>query len=85
MQFFKYAGGPPAGGPRREPAPAPAGSAGAQEPALAASRQGQRRSLRALQWQINLVMLDERCAVVCRTRIAMQFSAEFHLRPRRTT
>ena len=32
-------------------------------------------------WQINLVALDERCAVVCRTRTAMQFPAENHLQP----
>ena len=54
--------------PADEPAPAPAA------PALAGVRgraegQGQRRSLRALWWQINLVVLDERCAVVCRTRL----------------
>ena len=59
-------------------APAPAGSAGAQEPAPIQER-GQRRSLRARQWQINLVVIDECCVVVCRTGTAMQFPAEFHL------
>ena len=28
----------------------------------------------------NLVVLDERCAVVCRNRTAIQLPAEFHLR-----
>ena len=66
--------------PRRRP-PRWRGSAGAQEPEPAASPpgRGQRRSPRARQWQINLVVLDERCAVVCRTRTAMQFPAEFYL------
>ena len=61
------------------------GSAGAQEPARAESPTkacpglGQRRSPRARLWQINLVVLDERCAAVCRTRTTMQYPAEFHL------
>ena len=64
-------------------APAPAGSSGAQG-GVPTQGLGQRRSPRARRWQINLIVLDEHCAVtavVCRTRIAMQFPAEFHLRP----
>ena len=81
--------GPPPADLADEPAPAPAapalagvrGRAGARASGVPTQGRGQRRSLRARQWQINLVVLDERCAVVCRTRIAMQFPAEFHLRP----
>ena len=67
------AGGPRAGWVRRR--------AGASAGGVPTQGRGQRRSPRARLWQINLVVLDERCAVVCRTRIAMQFFAEFHLRP----
>ena len=66
-------GGPRAGGVRRR--------AGARAGGVPTQGRGQRRSPRARRWQINLVVLDERCAVVCRTRITMQFPAEFHLRP----
>ena len=38
------------------------------------------RSQRAHRWQINLVVLDEGCAVVSRNRTAIQLPAEFHLR-----
>ena len=86
---------PPPADPADEPAPAlappaptdpaPARAACAQEPPPAASppkagakEEFARAALRR-QWQINLVVRDERCAVVCRTRTAMQFPAEFHL------
>ena len=38
------------------------------------------RSQRAPLWQINRVVLDERCAVVCRNRTAILLPVEFHLR-----
>ena len=41
---------------------------------------GGQRSPRAHRWRINLFVLDERCAVVCRNRTAIQLPAEFHLR-----
>ena len=69
--------------PQAPAAPAPAGSAGAQG-GVPTQGLGQRRSPRERRWQINLIVLDEHCAVtavVCRTRITMQFPAEFHLRP----
>ena len=54
-------------------APAPAapalagvrGRAGARASGVPTQGRGQRRSQRARRWQINLVVLDERCAVVC--------------------
>ena len=64
--------------PADEPAPAPAapaqvaptlagvcGRAGARASGVSTQGRGQRRSTRARRWQINLVVLDERCAVVC--------------------
>ena len=73
--------------PADEQAPAPAapalagvsGRAEARAGGVPTQGQGQRRSQRALLWQIILAVLDERCAVVCRTRITLQFPAEFHL------
>ena len=49
---------------------------------LTRSATGSVRSLnRAVSGQINLFVLDERCAVVCRNRTAIQLPAEFYLRP----
>ena len=69
---------PPPADPTDEPAPAqvapapaaPAlvgvsGRAGARASGVPTQGRGQRRSPRARRWQINLVVLDERCAVVC--------------------
>ena len=64
---------PPPTDPADEPAPAPAapalagvsGRAGALASGVPTQGRGQRKSLRARRWQINLVVLDERCAVVC--------------------
>ena len=93
-QEASYVCGPPAGGPRRRAGPRAGGPradgpraggvrrrAGARTGGVPTHWQGrgQRRSPSARQWQITLVALDERCAVVCRTRAAMQFLAEFHL------
>ena len=88
---------PPSADPAEEPAPAPAalapatpalagvrGRAEARAGGVPTQGRGQRRSPRARRWQITLIVLDEHCAVtavVCRTRITMQFPAEFHLRP----
>ena len=93
-QEAPYAGGPPAGEPRRRAGPRVCGPraggpraggvrrrAGARAGGVPTQGRGQRRSLRARRGQINLVVFDERCAVVCRTRTAMQFPADFHLRP----
>ena len=69
---------PPPADPADEPAPRwrpprRRGSAGAQEPEPAAPppKAGGKGGVHARRWQINLVVLDERCAVVC--------CAEFHL------
>ena len=67
-------GGPRAGGPRAGGVCRRAGArAGGGVPTQGL---GQRRSPQARRRQIHLVVLDERCAVVCRTRIAKQFPAE---------
>ena len=69
---------PPPADPADEQAPAPVapapaapslvgvrGRAGARASGVPTHGRVQRRSPRARQWQINLVVLDERCAVVC--------------------
>ena len=87
-QQASFVGGPPAGGPRRRAGPRVGGPradgpraggvsqrAGARTCGVPTRGLGQRRSTRARLWQINLVVLDDCCAVVCRTRTAMQLPA----------
>ena len=85
---FRTPAAPTPADPADEQAPAPAapalagvsGRIEARACGVPTQGRGQRRSPLALLWQINLVVLDERCVVVCRTRIALQFPAEFNLR-----
>ena len=79
---------PPPADPADESAPAPAaptlagisGRAGARAGCVPTQGRGQRRSQHARLCQINLVVLDECCSVACRTRTAIRFPAEIHLR-----
>ena len=77
-QEASYVDGPPAGGPRQRAGPRAgcpradgprAGGVllrvGARTGGVPTQGRGQRRGPRARLWQINLVVLDGRCAVVC--------------------